>query len=164
MRKRELLVERSQRYLIVKTQLSRIAVTLKPLRNGVKMSDVLEEIVVAISKFTLEEESERGITVIELDEQSITYGTGKRYASKGRPPRAAKSALTATLKTIYYGATGKHIRRSVQNVAPKQGRGEWDHSENAHPFLAACMKAASTSYSRRITRQVLAKTKKPTSS
>jgi hypothetical protein len=163
MRKRELLVERSQHYL-VKTQLRRIAATLKPLRQGVNMDDVLEKIVVAILKFTEEDEAQFGFSVIESDEESITLSRGKRYKSKGRPRKVAKHDLIAILTAVYKNATGRSIGRSVQNVVPKQGRGEWDHSENAHPFLAACMKAASTSYSRRITRDVLRPTKMPTSS
>jgi hypothetical protein len=167
MRKRELLVERSQRHLI-EAHFPRIAATLRSRLPGVKLGHVLEEIVAALLKFTEEEESDRGITIIELDEESITVGRGRRYASKGRPPRTAKGALITTLTAIYENATGRRIGRNVptpstkaMQEAARAGR-RFTRDEKPHPFLAACMKAASTSYARRITRGVLQK--RPTKS
>jgi hypothetical protein len=134
----------------------RIAATLLPLRKGVNLVTVMKEIEAATLKFWKEDDAQSRYENIELDGDVLLL-TRRCYGTRGAPRKEALRCYIKTLVAIYEHATGKRIGRNVPSDAYA------DRTEKPHPFLAACMKAAGKAYSRRITREVLEKTKKPTS-
>jgi|SRR5580704_52628 hypothetical protein len=128
-----------------------------PLRNGVNLAQTMKEIEAATLKFWAEDDAQSRYENIELA-GDVLFLTRRRYKTRGAPPKEALRSYIKILVTIYEHATGKRIGRNVPSDAYA------DRTEKAHPFLAACMKAAGKAYSRRIMRELLQRpTRKPTS-
>jgi hypothetical protein len=120
------------------------------LRKGVSLDHVMTQVEDATQQFwrDMDAESEARCKSIEVVDRTLKI-TFNRYESKGAPRKEALRVYVTSLVTIYERATGKRIGRNVDAYA----RG---HSEKPHPFLLACLRAASIArYPRGVIRQVL---------
>ncbi len=137
-------------------QRRRIAAAL-PLRKGVSLARVLNQVQAAARKYLREyDANESKFKDIEL----IDRRSGKlalkferrRHKSRGRVRRVAMRAYITALVPIYENATGKRVGRRYDAYREK---------ETPHPFLAACVKAVGKRYPSRIIQEVLAAKKVP---
>ena len=133
-----------------------IKATLRPLREGVRMAQVIPKIEAAMQTF-LEDAPEEwkwhNIKFVkETDETTgklhrIVQFTARPYPSKispksgrrvssGRPPKRVLRPFLAALVDIYEKSTGKYLGRTYQPTT-KDANGK----EKPHPYIVACLLA-----------------------
>jgi hypothetical protein len=120
---------------MVKRYFARRIASALPLRDGVSLATVLNEVWCAIQRFWDNWELKESRYHIELTKQSLLL-TPRRRKSRGRPQKEVMHGFIDDLVTIYERSTGKRITRNVNAYAPH------GNAEEPHPFLAICIKAA----------------------
>lgn len=125
-----------------------IKLALPPLRQGVAIERVLEEIDAAIQKFYADWGEHRTNEVKLLDDNKISYPF-KPYPSKvkngrrvsaGRAPKEEEQRYIESLLLIYEHATGHRIGRS--NPSESKRANAPPSTNRPQPFLLACLRAA----------------------